>query len=190
MIVFRMPHSVPKKIPLTGTSGDDFFQRQLDDHSCGPACMTTVTRIYGAAETYDKIRALLNPSPATGTPQDMMEQVGGMLAPLEITGAHSYAGGVAIANIMQEGEGHYVVFLARDGDDVLYYEPYYHELVIDHIDNIVWDSGTWEPGSARASHWTANYAALSDNNFEKWLAMADMRQPPAPPRPSSRPPAP
>lgn len=152
--------------------------------------MTTVSRIYGAAETYDKIRALLNPSPATGTPQDVMQSVGAMLAPLETSGPHSYTGGVAIANIMQEGEGHYVVFLAREGDNVLYYEPYYHELVIDRIDNIVWDSGTWEPGSARASHWTANYAPINDNHFEKWLAMAEPKQPPAQSRAPSRPPAP
>ena len=184
-----MPHSAAKRIPLTGTSGDDFFQRQLDDHSCGPACLTTVARIYGAGETYDKIRSLLNPSPATGTPQETMQQIGGTLAPLETAGAHSYTGGVAIANIIQEGEGHYVVFLAREGDHVLYYEPYYHELVIDHIDSIVWDSGTWEPGSARASHWTANYAPVNDNNFEKWLAMAEPKQTLVPSRASSRPPA-
>ncbi|MDF3024767.1 MAG: Peptidase family [Alphaproteobacteria bacterium] len=176
-----MPPYAPKRIPLTGTAGDDFFQRQLDDHSCGPACMTTVGRIYGTAETYEKIRALLTPSPATGTPQGRMAELGAALAPQETTGAHTYAGGVAIANIMQEGEGHYVVFLARENDQVLYYEPYYHELVIDHIDNIVWDSGTWDPGSARESHWTANYAPLSDNSFEKWLALAaDQNKPPAP----------
>lgn len=151
--------------------------------------MTTVSRIYGAGETYDKIRALLNPSPATGTPQDVMQQVGSMFAPLETTGAHSYTGGVAIANIMQEGEGHYVVFLAREGDKVLYYEPYYHELVIDQIESIVWDSGAWEPDSARASHWTANYAPINDNNFEKWLAMAEPRQSTAAPRAPSRPPS-
>jgi hypothetical protein len=179
-----------ERIPLTGTTGDAFFQRQLDDHSCGPACMTTVGRIYGAAETYEKIRDLLNPSPVTGTPQARMVEVGGTIAPLETTGAHTYTGGVAIANIMQDGEGHYVVFLACEGDKVMYYEPYYHELVIDRIDNIVWDSGTWEPGSDRASHWTANYAPLNDNSFEKWLAMAAPRQPPAPPRAASRPPAP
>ena len=185
-----MPSYAPKKIPLTGTDGDAFFQRQLDDHSCGPACVTTVARIYGARDTYEEIRARLNPSPATGTPQDSMQRIGGSVAPLETTGAHTYTGGVAIANIMQEGEGHYVVFLAQEDSKVLYYEPYHHELVIDHIDNIVWDCGTWDPGSDRASHWTANYAPLDDNSFEKWLAIAEPKQSPAPPRAPSRPPAP
>lgn len=185
-----MPSYAPKRIPLTGTDGDAFFQRQLDDHSCGPACLTTVGRIYGADGTYAEIRAALNPDPDTGTPQERMATLGGVFAPLETTGAHTYTGGVAIANIMQEGEGHYVVFLAREGGEVLYYEPYHHELVIDHIDNIVWDCGTWDPGSDRASHWTANYAPLDDNSFEKWLAMAETKQPPAPPRAASRPPAP
>lgn len=176
-----MPPYAPKRISLTGTEGDAFFQRQLDDHSCGPACMTTIGRIYGATDSYETIRELLDPSPAAGTPQDRMAEVGGKLAPLETTGAHTYTDGVAIANIMQEGEGHYVVFLAREDDQILYYEPYHHELVIDHVDNIVWDSGTWEPGSARASHWTANYAPLNDNSFEKWLRLAaDQNAPPGP----------
>ncbi|HYD17891.1 MAG TPA: cysteine peptidase family C39 domain-containing protein [Patescibacteria group bacterium] len=169
-----------KHIPLSGTAAEQFFQRQLDDHSCGPACLATVAKIYGSTASYSEVRELLAPDPRTGTPQEVLAFQASKFAPQADFGAHTYNGGVAIANIMQEGEGHYVVFLAREGDLVLYYEPYYHEFVIAPLASIVWDDGNWEPGSARESHWTVNFTALPDDSFEKWLSLAEQKLPPPP----------
>ena len=171
----------PQRIPLSGTKGDDFFVRQQDDYSCGPASLTTVANIYGAEIPYDKMRAIVKPDPKVGTAQEKIAEVAGKFLPFDASGESTYKGGVAVGNIVQEGEGHYVVFLAREGDTVIYYEPYYHELVIDDIKNLEWHSG-----DGKLKQWAADFAPVENDSIENWLKYAEPKQPapkPAAPKP-------
>lgn len=168
----------PHRIPLSGTKGDDFFMRQQDDHSCGPASLATVAKIYNVDISYDKMRGIVKPDPKVGTAQEKIEQVAGMFLPFELAGENSYKGGVAVANIVQEGEGHYVVFLAREGDKVIYYEPYWHELVIDDIKNLEWHSG-----DGKLAKWAADFAPIENNSIESWLKYAEPK--PQAPKPAA-----
>ena len=185
-----MPQHKPIRMPLAGTVGDTFFQRQEDDYSCGPASMTTVANIYGVEATYDAIRIALDPDPMIGTTVEKMAALSEFLMPMTGAGERTYTGGVAIANMVQGGEGHYVVFLCKQGDDVIYYDPYEHELVIDDINNIEWHSGD---GVLR--NWTVNFAPLEDNSFARWMDMAKPKAPdvsnaPTTPKPPAPPPIP
>ena len=163
---------LPKRIPLTGTAGDDFFVRQQDDYSCGPASLATAANIYGAGIDYKTIRDIVNPDPAIGTAQEKIAEVAEKILPFAAAGESTYKGGVAVANIVQEGEGHYVVFLAREKDRVIYYEPYYHELVIDDINNIEWHSG-----DGKFAKWAADRAPLDGNSIDFWLKYAEPKTP-------------
>lgn len=177
---FGMPQPPLKRIPLRGTNGDDFFVRQRDEYSCGPACLATVSHIYDIGFTYAQCRAEADPSPELGTGQSRMNAICERFFPVEGCGAGTYTGGVAIARIMQGGEGHYVVFLKAEGGDVLYYDPYEHELVLDRFDNIEWSAG-----DAAFPFWTIDFMPLRDNTIDGWLALAAPK--PAAPAPAPRP---
>ena len=175
---------LPIRIPLTGTAAADFFVRQRDDYSCGPACLATVAHIYGLDGDYAFYRDAAQPDPKVGTPAPRMQQLSEtLLASHDRTGCDDYDGGIAIANIIQD-EDHYVVFLKKDGDRAIYYDPYEHQLVIDRMDNIAWRS-------EKATHdrWCISFAALPGNSMERWIDMAtprpapSLRAPPPGPRP-------
>lgn len=163
-----MTKNFPKKIPLSGTQGDGYFVRQQDDYSCGPACLATVANIFGlTGASYDFCRAAARPDPAVGTPSAHMHALSRRFLPFESEGCGTYHGGVAIANIVQEKEDHYVVLLCREDDKILYYDPYYHELVIDKTQNLPWVSLTEDKPA-----WSINFSPLACNTFETWLAKA------------------
>lgn len=170
-----------KRFPLAGTAGDALFVRQQDDYSCGPASLATVAKLYEVGLDYDEIRKLVQPSPVDGTSQPKIAEVAAKILPFETAGEATYQGGIAVANIMQEGEGHYVVFLAKEGDKVVYYEPYWHELVVEDITKIEWHSG-----DNRVQKWSANFAPLKDMSIDDWLKYAEPKAPAA----ASAPPAP
>lgn len=162
-----MRDALPIRIPLAGTAADEFFVRQRDDYSCGPACLATVARIYRIEGDYHFYRDAAQPDPKVGTPAARMEALSAELLPsFAKAGCGDYAGGIAIANIIQ-GEDHYVVFLKREGDRAIYYDPYEHELVIDRMDNIPWLS---EKGDH--DRWCVDFAPLPDNSIERWVDMA------------------
>lgn len=149
----------PEHIPLAGTAAEKFFVRQQDNISCGPACLASAARIFGVTGTgYADFRALLNPDPEIGSLNEDLAGVCATVLPYHSAGEHTYDGGVAVANIMFEGEGHYVLLLARAGCDVIYYEPFHHELVIDRIGNLDWISE-----SGHLKKWSANLAPLPDD---------------------------
>jgi hypothetical protein len=167
-----MPQPPLQRVPLRGTKGDDFFVPQLDDYSCGPACLATIARIYGCEGSYEDWRAEACPDPLIGTPEEVMQDLSELFLPCMETGEGIYVQGVAIACIMQGGEGHYVVMLAREDDKVVYYDPYEHELVLDRIGNIDWQTET------RALHnWSINFAPIQDNSIQLWLDMAAPKEP-------------
>lgn len=169
--------------PLAGTAADQIFLRQRDEFSCGPACLASAAAIYGATSAdYDKFRAALNPNPVTGSDNfDMAAQAEKHL-PFVSSGEDCYAGGIAVANIIQE-EGHYVLFLCREGDRVIYYDPYHHEFVEDDIHAIEWISE-----SGHLKNWCINLAPVENNSIERWRHMA---QPAAPaPKTATQPKAP
>ncbi len=184
-----MPNHDPKRIPLAGTVGNDFFVRQLDEYSCGPAALATVSKIYQLGLSYDELRFEADPDPLTGTSCEVMEAITANFFPAESAGENTYQGGVAVACIIQGGEGHYVVLLEKEGDKVLYYDPYEHELVIEKIANI-----DWHNGDHSNKNWTVNFTPLPKNSFDVWLAYAEPQtaapksapkgpKPPKPPAP-------
>ncbi len=180
-----MKPEYPLHIPLAGTPAEAIFTRQEDGISCGPACLATVANIYHAIglaagdekalRTYDDFRAAARPSEEVGTPEERIQDLCEKHLPYESAGASSYHGGVAIADIMQGGEGHYVVFLKQKDDLMLYYDPYEHELVIDKIAHVDWQSGF-----EKTKQWSVNFIEFSGNSFERWLDMAE-KKPPSPP---------
>ena len=158
----------PIRLPLAGTPAEAIFHRQLDEYSCGPACLTSIARLYGLAGDYDFYRAAAAPNSDVGTPAPHMQALGEKLfaGTYQKTGLDTYDGGIAIANIIQE-EDHYVVFLKKEGERVIYYDPYEHELVIDKLDNVAWKS---EKGSH--DRWCMDFAPLPDNSIERWISLA------------------
>jgi hypothetical protein len=174
---------LPIRIPLAGSAADGFFVRQKDDYSCGPACLATVARIYGIEGDYAFYRDAAQPDPKVGTPETRMAALSEQLLPsFTKAGCDSYEGGIAIANIIQE-EDHYVVFLKKEDDRAIYYDPWEHELVIDKMENIAWLSqkGTHD-------RWCIDFAPIADNSIERWVDMAlpkaapQLRVPPPGPR--------
>ena len=177
-----MSPELPVRIPLAGTAADDFFVRQRDDYSCGPACLATVARIYALEGDYTFYRDAAQPDPNVGTSAARMQHLSeSLLASHDKTGLDTYEGGIAIANIIQD-EDHYVVFLKKDGDRAIYYDPYEHELVVDRMDNIAWLS---EKGDH--DRWCIDFAPLHGNSIDRWV---DMALPKAPPAPRANPPGP
>jgi hypothetical protein len=176
-----MPQPPTRRIPLKGTKGDDFFVRQQDDYSCGPACLATVARIYDTGLDYRQCRAAARPDPDVGTEQSRMNDLCERFFPTEGAGADAYGGEVAIARVMQGGEGHYVVFLKGEGEHVLYYDPYEHELVIDRLDNI-----EWSEGDGAFPRWTINFTPLPENSIVSWLALAAPKPEPRAPKSAPR----
>jgi hypothetical protein len=173
------------RIPLKDTAADAFFVRQLDDYSCGPACLATLSNIYESGLSYEECRDYANPDPAVGTDHNLMAFICDQYMPFDSAGEGSYHGGVAIALVTQENEGHYVVFLAQEKDKVVYYDPYHHELVVDSLKDVEWYS--LSVGSAA---WSANMARLEDNSIQRWLDMAKPREnTPAPAHPPKNPPS-
>lgn len=182
----------PEHMPLHGTAAEKFFIRQQDDISCGPACLASAAKIFGVTQTgYADFRALLNPDPVVGSRNEDVAGVCQTTLPYTNAGEDTYRGGLALANIMFEGEGHYVLFLAREGADVLYYEPFHHVLIIDRIDNLDWVSE-----SGHLKKWSVNLAALPEDfpaqtfdDFKKLAATPDVSAAQRPPA-HRRPPAP
>lgn len=183
----------PERIALAGTAAEKFFIRQQDDISCGPACLASAAKIFGIQGTgYADFRAILNPDPDVGS---VNEDVAGLCAatlPFHNAGENTYNGGAAVANIMFEGEGHYVLFLAREGNDVLYYEPFHHELVIERIDKLDWisESGHLKKWSANLGPLPDDFPAKSFDDFKRLAAVPDasaIQKPPAHRRPPKGP---
>lgn len=148
--------------PLTDAA-NAVFVRQQDDYSCGAACLATVARIYDVTGAdYDRLRNELLPDPSVGTSNADMETVSRRYLPVTSAGERSYTGGIAIANILED-EGHYVVFLCRERDQVIYYDPYDHALVQDDIKNIRWVSE-----AEKSQEWAINFPPLAGNSIRKW----------------------
>lgn len=154
----------PRHFPLDNTVGSEFFCRQQDDFSCGPACIASAANIYETGMNYDEVRALLKPTNWGGTPQARMDSISRKILPYQHSGQHSYNGGVAVACIDHGDEPHYVLLLCQEADEVIYYDPYEHELVIDRFDRLI-----WEPGYSFTPHWTLNFAPLENNSLQRWL---------------------
>ena len=177
-----MKQDYPVHIPIAGSRAERIFTRQRDEISCGPACLATVAKLYAALglslhdekrlKTYMDFRAAANPSEEVGTPEETVRALCERHLPYESAGARTYHGGVAIADIVQEGEGHYVVFLCKKDDVILYYDPYENELVADKMAHIDWRSGF-----ESAEQWSVNFKVFPDNSFERWLDMAAQKRP-------------
>lgn len=157
----------PVSYPLDGTPAGSLFLRQRDEYSCGPACLASAAAVYQIKQVdYDKFRTALKPHPQTGSDNfDMAAQAAAHL-PFVSAGEDIYAGGIAVANIIQE-EGHYVLFLCREGGRVIYYDPYHHTLVEEDIAAIEWISE-----SGHLKKWCINLAPITDNSLQRWRDMA------------------
>jgi hypothetical protein len=143
---------------------DDLFVRQRDDYSCGVACLATVARLYGVAETdYDALHLLLKPSPDMGSCHLKMAEVSRALLPFAGAGEDCYAGGIAVAYIFDEDEDHYVVFLSQKDGAVIYYDPYEHRLFIKNHADI---NGVATLRTLK--NWVVNFQPLEGYSFAAW----------------------
>lgn len=147
-------------MPAAGTP----FIRQADDYSCGAACLATVANLYGVSRDYGFFRSFLSPDPQTGSCNLRMIAASEAHLPFRNAGEGSYEGGVAIANVIAHGEGHYVVFLARDGDEITYYDPWPHAVIAANVADIVWTSET-----GHLKRWTVNYAPLDQDAWRRFM---------------------
>lgn len=162
-----MKKPTAKHQPLDGSALGALLSRQRDEFSCGPACMTSAAAVYDATSMdYGKYRDALSPNPKTGSDNFDMAALAEKTLPFVSSGEDCYQGGVAIANIIQE-EGHYVLFLCREGERVVYYDPYHHELIEDDIDALEWVSE-----SGHLTKWCINLAPLDGNSIDKWRQLA------------------
>lgn len=144
------------------------FIRQLDDYSCGPACLATVARLFGVDRDYGFFRDLMDPCPEIGSRPEKMAAGARAHLPYSGHGEGTYTGGVAIANIIHVSdveEGHYVVFLERRGDDFVYYDPYDHDILRVGRADLRWESDDDPP----LIEWTINFRTLPGMDFNSWL---------------------
>ncbi len=144
------------------------FIFQQDDHSCGPACLATVARLYKAdiSLSYDFFRRLLNPSPTTGSDNLLMADIAKEHLPFIAAAENIYHGGIAVANILhpENGEGHYVVFLSKRNEDIIYYDPYDHEIHAEQEKNIQWLSET-----GHLKRWSINFLQIPNATWQTWI---------------------
>lgn len=159
-----MTEKFPCRLPLDKNNTALPFVWQKDDYSCGPACLTTVGNLFGmTAADYDTLRAILEPNTEVGSCNFKMTDVSRDFFPVISAGEETYHGGIAVANIMQEEEGHYVVFLCCENDTVIYYDPFHHELVMDRLDDLEWISE-----SKHLTRWSINYGPHEARSVAAW----------------------
>ncbi len=162
-----MHEKTPVSYPLDGTAAGRLFLRQRDEYSCGPACLASAAALYQITSAdYDKFRADLRPNPRTGSDNFDMAAEAEKHLPFVSAGEDIYQGGIAIANIIQE-EGHYVLFLCREGARVIYYDPYHHVFIEDDIAAIEWISE-----SGHLKKWCINLGEVGGNSLQRWRDMA------------------
>jgi hypothetical protein len=159
------PRQIPEFFSLPPDS--PIFTPQRDDYSCSVGTLVTVCNIYNQVASYDELRQVLVPNPQTGVDNVLLLTEIKTHLPVTASGESVYKGGVAIANIMQEGEGHYVVFLCQEKDKIAYYDPLHHRIVVDFKDNIEWVSE-----DRRHKNWSVDFAVIPGNSIKKWTEMA------------------
>lgn len=158
----------------------------MDDFSCGPACLATIAHLsgVGAEYDYDYFRGLLAPRPRVGShPHDMINAARETL-PLIGAGDGVYKGGLALGYIVYEDNtkiispdepeiDHYVVFLARKKDQVVYYDPYDNEVYSRSLSRMKWHSTYSWPGISRQmEHWAVTFETPKNLTFDFCAAAA------------------
>lgn len=149
---------------------DRVFIRQLDDVTCTPASLTTIARLYDLPRELDfaffkgELKTGFN-----GTFQTELRPVARKFLPVTKSGIDVYDGGVALATIRHKptGYNHSVVFLAKKGSEVVYYDPCDHKIYHDNIRNM--QRGSQGLASER---WTANMPKISGASFSFWKKLS------------------
>lgn len=148
---------------------ENVFIYQRDDYSCGPACLATVSLIFGRETDYEFFRQLLIPNPQSGTRNSQLAAAAAAHLGATAHGEGIYQGGLAIANIIHEpsNEGHYVVFLEKSAaGEIAYYDPYDHEIHIKKQQDIKWVSET-----GHLENWSVNFPPVEGMGFDDWKAL-------------------
>ena len=165
---------IQKKI--TKKTLKNFFIRQKDDYSCGPACLATIARLRGldAGKNYAFFRELLGTSKAVGThPLDIIDACKEHFTVL-MEGEQVYHGGLALAYIVHQSPAvdhsavdHYVVFLALKNDKIMYYDPYDDKIFDDNINNLKWYSTeNWSGIKGGLKQWSVNFRPVKGLTFD------------------------
>lgn len=172
--------------PVKNTAASRFFQRQDGGIACAVSCLASAAKITGCDKPYDFFLEKLKPSDEYGTPNSEILRVAGLHLPVTTAGEGVYSGGLAVANIIFEGEGHFVLMLGEKNRRVIYYEPFHHNIVVEPRVQIEWRSG-WD----HDREWAINFTTPPGHDFDHWLGLVST---PAPGQsgapPSYRPPAP
>ena len=148
------------------------FIRQRDSFSCVAACCATIARLYGLPVSQDLefFRSRLHTTP-DGVSMAKLEKLCRTVLPVTSMGCNSYHGGVALGFIRHKPDGvdHAVVFLARNKDVLIYYDPYDHRVLRDTVGNMQRGSDRYDSYKT----WTANFLPLAGADFEFWEAQAE-----------------
>lgn len=170
---YEMKNPIEIHISLKKTPNGIPFVKQEDGHSCAAACLATIINIYGIKSAdYLSVCEILQPSPETGVENSSLAKAAQSFIPAACAGEGLYEGGVAIANIMQGNEGHYVLFLCREKDQIMYFDPEENELVVKKQDDIRWES-CWSKGAnGTLKQWSINFPPLPGNSFSYWENLA------------------
>jgi len=150
---------------------EKIFIYQRDDFSCGPACLATVALIYGKKDKdYDFFRDTLTPDPKIGSCNMQLAAAAAAHLGALAHGEGIYEGGVAVANIIHppSREGHYVVMLDKKDDEIIYYDPYDHEIHIRKEQDIEWVSE-----SGHLKNWAVVFPPVEDSGFDRWAGLRD-----------------
>lgn len=143
---------------------NSLFERQRDEISCGPACLATVAKLYNVKDVdYDFFHALMDPDPAVGSCNFKLAAACEKYLPFDSAGEDVYKGGIAIANVIDRGEGHYILLLGKKGGDVVYYDPYDHAIRTEPVARLDWISE-----SGHLKKWAVNFKPQPGKDFDYW----------------------
>lgn len=160
--------------------------RQRDDYSCGPACLSTIAALHGigSVKSYDFFRGILQPRPAIGSHPHAM--IAAAMENLPCTGAGEgvYEDGLALGYIVYEknkilpsflekATDHYVVFLGKKENKIVYYDPYDDRIYNRGLNKLKWHSTfTWPFIDHTLRHWTVTFETPKGFDFDATAALA------------------
>lgn len=102
--------------------------QQTTPFSCGPAAVISADLFMGGTLglSESELIEVLDSRPRVGTDTYRLAEFCKRNFPGVVAGEGSYRGGLAIANIRnwRDGQGHFVVFLSGDDDEVTIFDPF------------------------------------------------------------------
>lgn len=145
-----------------------YLERQLDNFSCGPASVNALHQISTYfdwqkpnSQAKPIIYDICKPLPVIGTDNPMIVKAMQVLnIPLSNHGENAWDGSVAVVNLknVESGVGHFVVFLKRIGEDVVFFDPILSDIIKMRLNDI-----QWQNSDGSLIKWAANTGKFLSN---------------------------